>query len=70
MSLLPELLTKATEKEIEALGVKVKGYASNAADFNQTKEVVEEVKKDFGSIDILANNAGITRAHLLPKPCL
>ena len=34
---------KATEKEIEALGVKVKGYASNAADFNQTKEVVEEV---------------------------
>ena len=44
---------KATEAEIEALGVKCTGYASNAADFNQTKEVVEEVVKDFGRIDIL-----------------
>ena len=58
---------KATEKEIEALGVKVKGYASNAADFNQTKEVVEEVKKDFGSIDILVNNAGITKDGLMMR---
>ena len=38
---------KATEEEIAALGVKVKGYASNAADFNQTKEVVEQVHKGF-----------------------
>ena len=53
---------KETEKEIEAFGVKAKGYASNAADFNQTKEVVAKVKEDFGSIDILVNNAGITRS--------
>lgn len=52
---------KATEEEIAALGVKAKGYASNAADFNQTKEVVAQVLADFGSIDILVNNAGITK---------
>ena len=40
---------KATEEEIAALGVKVKGYASNAADFEQTKEVVDQIHKDFGS---------------------
>ena len=58
---------KATEEEIAALGVKVKGYASNAADFNQTKEVVEQVHKDFGSIDILVNNAGITKDGLMMR---
>ncbi len=58
---------KATEAEIEALGVKCKGYASNAADFNQTKEVVEEVVKDFGRIDILVNNAGITKDGLMMR---
>ena len=58
-------LGKATEEEIAALGVKVKGYASNAADFNQTKEVVAQVQKDFGSIDILVNNAGITKDGLM-----
>lgn len=41
---------KATENEIAALGVKVKGYASNAADFAQTAEVVNQVNADFGSI--------------------
>ncbi len=58
---------KQTESEIAALGVKVKGYASNAADFNQTKEVVEQVKADFGSIDILVNNAGITKDGLMMR---
>ena len=58
---------KATEEEIAALGVKVKGYASNAADFNQTKEVVAEVHKDFGRIDILVNNAGITKDGLMMR---
>jgi len=57
----------ATQTEIEALGVKAKGYASNAADFNQTKEVVAEVAKDFGSIDILVNNAGITKDGLMMR---
>ena len=50
---------KATEAEIAAKGVKVKGYASNAADFAQSEEVVKQVKEEFGSIDILINNAGI-----------
>ena len=58
---------KKTEEEIEALGVKCKGYASNAADFNQTKEVVAEVVKDFGRIDILVNNAGITKDGLMMR---
>lgn len=56
---------KATEAEIAALGVKVKGYASNAADFAQSTEVVNQVKEDFGSIDILVNNAGITKDGLM-----
>lgn len=55
----------ATEREIAALGVKAKGYASNAADFAQTEEVVKAVKEDFGSIDILVNNAGITKDGLM-----
>ncbi|MGN0029704.1 MAG: 3-oxoacyl-[acyl-carrier-protein] reductase [Marinilabiliaceae bacterium] len=56
-----------TEKEIAALGVKVKGYASNAANFDQTHEVVAEIVKDFGSIDVLVNNAGITKDGLMLK---
>jgi 3-oxoacyl-[acyl-carrier protein] reductase len=56
---------KATEAEIAAMGVKVKAYASNAADFEQTHQVVEEIAKEFGSIDVLVNNAGITKDGLL-----
>ena len=56
-----------TEKEIQAFGVKGKAYASNAADYQQTHEVVEEIMKDFGRIDILVNNAGITRDGLMLK---
>ena len=57
----------ATEREIAALGVQVKGYASNAADFAQTAETVNQIKADFGSIDILVNNAGITKDTLMLK---
>ena len=57
----------ATERELQALGVKAKGYASNAADFNQTAEVVDAVVKEFGSVDILVNNAGITKDGLMLK---
>lgn len=53
-----------TAKEIEAMGVKAKGYASNAANFEDTAKVVEEIHKDFGRIDILVNNAGLTRDNL------
>lgn len=56
-----------TVKEIEALGVRAKGYASNAADFAQTEEVVSKVKEDFGHIDVLVNNAGITKDGLMLK---
>ncbi len=56
---------KATEAEIAALGVKAKGYASNAADFAQTEAVVAQVKEEFGHIDILVNNAGITKDGLM-----
>ena len=58
---------KATEAEIAAMGVKVKGYASNAANFEDTHKVVEEIVKDFGRIDILVNNAGITRDGLMMR---
>lgn len=56
---------KATEQEIAALGVKCVGYASNAAEFEETAEVVNKVKEDFGRIDILVNNAGITKDSLM-----
>ena len=58
---------KATEAEIAALGVKVKGYASNAANFEESHKVVEEVVKDFGRIDVLVNNAGITKDGLMMR---
>lgn len=56
---------KATEAEIMAYGVKAKGYASDASNFEATKEVVAEINKDFGRIDILVNNAGITKDGLM-----
>ena len=56
-----------TEKEIAALGVKVKGYASNAASFEDTAKVVEQIHADFGSVDILVNNAGITKDGLMMR---
>ncbi len=58
---------KATEAEIASYGVKVKGYASNAADFEDTHKVVDNIVKDFGRIDILINNAGITRDGLMMR---
>ena len=54
-----------TVKEIETFGHKVKAYASNAADFAQTQEVVDQIMADFGHIDILVNNAGITKDGLM-----
>ncbi|MBQ5393879.1 MAG: 3-oxoacyl-[Alistipes sp.] len=54
-----------TEAELAAYGVKVKAYASNAADYEATHAVVAEVVADFGRIDILVNNAGITKDTLM-----
>ena len=56
-----------TETELAALGVKVKAYASNAANFEETHKVVDEIVKDFGRIDILVNNAGITKDTALKR---
>ena len=57
----------ATQQELEALGVKAKGYASNAANFEETHQVVTEIVKDFGRIDVLVNNAGITKDGLMMR---
>ncbi|MBO4871514.1 MAG: 3-oxoacyl-[acyl-carrier-protein] reductase [Muribaculaceae bacterium] len=56
---------KQTEAEIAALGVKAKGYASNAANYDETEQVVAQIKEEFGHIDILVNNAGITKDGIL-----
>jgi 3-oxoacyl-[acyl-carrier protein] reductase len=60
-------LGKATEHEILSLGVKCKGYPSNAANFEESHKVVDEILKDFGRIDILINNAGITKDGLIMR---
>ena len=56
-----------TVEEIRALGVQCRGYASNAADFEQAHAAVEQIIKDFGRIDVLVNNAGITRDGLMMR---
>ncbi len=57
----------ALEKSLNALGIKAKGYQSNAADFDAAQELTAEIIKEFGSIDILINNAGITKDGLLMR---
>ena len=58
---------EATEAELSALGVKAKGYASNAALYEDGEKLIDAVVKDFDRIDILVNNAGITRDNLLMR---
>ena len=53
--------------EIEALGVRAKAYQSDAADYAQAHETVEDIKSVFGHIDILVNNAGITKDGLMMR---
>ena len=55
------------ENELNALGIKSKGYQSNAANFNEAQKLIEDVLVDFGNIDILVNNAGITKDNLLMR---
>ena len=57
----------ALAQELNALGVKAKAYQSNAANFDEAQQLVEEVLKDFDGIDILVNNAGITKDNLLMR---
>lgn len=58
---------QALAKELEAFGVKAKGYQSDAADFKAAEELVNAVVADFGNLEILVNNAGITRDTLLMR---
>ena len=57
----------ALETELNSLGIKAKGYQSNAAEFDTAQELAKEILKEFGSIDILVNNAGITKDNLLMR---
>ena len=58
---------QALEKELNQAGAKAKGYQSDAADFAQAETFVNQVLADFGNIDILINNAGITKDNLLMR---
>lgn len=55
------------ENELTSLGVKAKGYQSNAADFDQSQKLVDDILEFFGNIDVLINNAGITKDNLLMR---
>ena len=58
---------EALEKELIKFGVKAKGYKSNAANYEAAQELAAEVLKEFGTIDVLINNAGITKDNLLMR---
>lgn len=60
-------IMEATEREIQAIGVKAIGYASDASSFDDSERTADEIAKEFGRIDILVNNAGITRDNLLMR---
>lgn len=57
----------ALEKELQAFGIKAKGYKSDAGDFKAAEELVNAVVTEFGTVDVLVNNAGITRDTLLMR---
>lgn len=60
-------IAQSLEVELQSYGVKAKGYQSDASSFAQSEELVESVLKDFGAIDVLVNNAGITKDNLLMR---
>lgn len=54
-------------QELKAKGIQAKGYQSNAADFGAAQQLVDEILKDFNTVDVLVNNAGITKDNLLMR---
>ncbi len=58
---------EATENELKAFGVNAKGYVSDASSFDGSAETVAEIIKDFSKVDVLVNNAGITKDNLLMR---
>jgi 3-oxoacyl-[acyl-carrier protein] reductase len=55
------------EQELQAMGIKAKGYQSNAAEFAAAEKLIDDVVAEFGKLDVLVNNAGITRDNLLMR---
>lgn len=58
---------KEVEKQLQDMGVKAKAYASDASKFEETQNLVDDIQKDFGSVDVLVNNAGITMDTLMMR---
>ena len=58
---------QALEGALSTFGTKIKGYRSNAAEFAAAEELVNGIVSEFGSLDIIVNNAGITRDNLLMR---
>jgi 3-oxoacyl-[acyl-carrier protein] reductase len=58
---------EALEKELTEMGIKAKGYRSDASDFDAAEQLISSVVKDFGGLDVLVNNAGITKDNLLMR---
>ena len=58
---------QALEAELAAFGIKAKGYRSDASDFKASEELVNAIVSDFGSLEVIVNNAGITRDGLLMR---
>jgi 3-oxoacyl-[acyl-carrier protein] reductase len=58
---------EAFEKELASQGTKVKGYRSDASDFASAEKLIADVLEDFGKVDVLINNAGITKDNLLMR---
>jgi 3-oxoacyl-[acyl-carrier protein] reductase len=57
----------ALEKELAAMGIKAKGYRSDASDYAQAEQLINDVVAEFGALDVLVNNAGITKDTLLMR---
>jgi 3-oxoacyl-[acyl-carrier protein] reductase len=58
---------EALEQELQSFGTKVKGYRSDASKFDEAEKLINDIVADFGALDIVVNNAGITKDGLLMR---